>query len=421
LEEVGKKLGNVPNVKIQVDYNTTRISAVHGLLYSEIRLNRGLKAYELEFSPGWDFKTEDWPVVADFEAVLNATRQTATLAQLEKDFMGAFTCQIKSMALLKLRAPTMKVINLARVTGDPKVLREEVSVSNMSAHGQTARFRATLEGERRWCGNEGETLTGAPVNMGKHELLCMLLDKRTLGCHHVTVEQREEARTLFVEEYTKFYMQASKWDCEKMKEANDAAAAALAANVCQEVKTETEGSSSMASGNLFQGTTWTDDEEEDDVDEVEEVAKETIAKEEAKRVLKAWKKYDVDWRAMFPSLQAKNKDEPLDLTEDLMRLDIGKLYTHVEKVDTGRQLYGYIPLMASSSSGQLGALSAESYCERILSCANNVIVKGNTLLGDEELEMIVVLRMNREFMQFMREHYNDEAKQVFGETVVRDD
>ena len=124
---------------------------------------------------------------------------------------------------------------------------------------------------------------------------------------------------------------------------------------------------------------------------------------------------------MFPSLQAKNKDEPLDLTEDLMRLDIGKLYTHVEKVDTGRQLYGYIPLMASSSSGQLGALSAESYCERILSCANNVIVKGNTLLGDEELEMIVVLRMNREFMQFMREHYNDEAKQVFGEKVVRDD
>jgi hypothetical protein len=29
-----------------------------------------------------------------------------------------------------------------------------------------------------------------------------------------------------------------------------------------------------------------------------------------------------------------------------------------------------------------------------LSCANNVITKGNTLLGDEELEMIVVLRMN---------------------------
>ena len=71
--------------------------------------------------------------------------------------------------------------------------------------------------------------------------------------------------------------------------------------------------------------------------------------------------------------------------------------------------------------GQLGALSAESYCERILSCANNVLTKGNTLLSHDELEMIVVLRMNRAFMQFMRAHYAAEAKQVFGQTVVRDE
>eukprot|EP00327_Prymnesium_parvum_P036465 CAMPEP_0195622194 /NCGR_PEP_ID=MMETSP0815-20121206/16081_1 /TAXON_ID=97485 /ORGANISM="Prymnesium parvum, Strain Texoma1" /LENGTH=85 /DNA_ID=CAMNT_0040762971 /DNA_START=328 /DNA_END=585 /DNA_ORIENTATION=+ len=47
--------------------------------------------------------------------------------------------------------------------------------------------------------------------------------------------------------------------------------------------------------------------------------------------------------------------------------------------------------MAASSSGQLGALNAESHAERILSCANNVLVEGNTLLHDEELEMLVVL------------------------------
>ena len=102
-----------------------------------------------------------------------------------------------------------------------------------------------------------------------------------------------------------------------------------------------------------------------------------------------------------------------------MRLDMGKVYNRVAQNDAGRQVYGYIPLMASCSSGQLGALSAESYCERILSCANNVIDKGNTLLGDEELERLVVLRMNRDFMQFMREHYSAEAKEMFGQTVVR--
>ena len=76
--------------------------------------------------------------------------------------------------------------------------------------------------------------------------------------------------------------------------------------------------------------------------------------------------------------------------------------------------------MACNSVGQLGALSAESYCERVLSCANNVVTKGNTLLSDEEVEMLVVLRMNRDFMAFMREHYGAEAKQTFGQAVVRD-
>ena len=38
--------------------------------------------------------------------------------------------------------------------------------------------------------------------------------------------------------------------------------------------------------------------------------------------------------------------------------------------------------------------------------------------NDEELEMIVILRMNREFMQFMRKHYPNVAKETFGKTVI---
>ena len=76
--------------------------------------------------------------------------------------------------------------------------------------------------------------------------------------------------------------------------------------------------------------------------------------------------------------------------------------------------------MACNSVGQLGALSAESYCERVLSCANNVVTKGNTLLSDEEVEMFVVLLMNKHFISFMREYYGAEAKQTFGQTSVRE-
>ena len=68
--------------------------------------------------------------------------------------------------------------------------------------------------------------------------------------------------------------------------------------------------------------------------------------------------------------------------------------------------------------GQLGALNAESYCERILSCSNLVMTDGNTMLSDEEVEMLVVLRMNRKWMVFMREHYKGTAMELFGQTVV---
>ena len=34
--------------------------------------------------------------------------------------------------------------------------------------------------------------------------------------------------------------------------------------------------------------------------------------------------------------------------------------------------------------------------------------------------MLVILRMNREFMEYMREHYNHLTKDQFGHTVVSD-
>ena len=38
--------------------------------------------------------------------------------------------------------------------------------------------------------------------------------------------------------------------------------------------------------------------------------------------------------------------------------------------------------------------------------------KGNTLLSDKYLEMLVVLRMNRKFMEHMRDHYANELKML---------
>ena len=85
-----------------------------------------------------------------------------------------------------------------------------------------------------------------------------------------------------------------------------------------------------------------------------------------------------------------------------------RLKRGVIKSDPDRKNFGFIPLMASCSSGEIGALNAESFAERVISGSNLVMTNGNTLLGDKMLDMLVVLRMNREFMEFMRREYAEE-------------
>ncbi|KAJ8609135.1 hypothetical protein CTAYLR_006085 [Chrysophaeum taylorii] len=51
--------------------------------------------------------------------------------------------------------------------------------------------------------------------------------------------------------------------------------------------------------------------------------------------------------------------------------------------------YGYLPDIARVSKGNISALPAESLCERIISAPNTAMTEGNTLLSDEELDMLV--------------------------------
>ena len=68
--------------------------------------------------------------------------------------------------------------------------------------------------------------------------------------------------------------------------------------------------------------------------------------------------------------------------------------------------------------GVMGALNSEGFCERMLRAAGHVLTEGNTLLNELEMEKLVLLRMNKEFMKFMRTHYSHLAKQQFNRTVV---
>ena len=79
--------------------------------------------------------------------------------------------------------------------------------------------------------------------------------------------------------------------------------------------------------------------------------------------------------------------------------------------------------MVSCFKGQIGALNAESFVERVNSISKLIMPDDSTLLTDGLLHKLVTLQMNAGFMEHMRDHYSAHIKveQPFGMTVVRDD
>jgi hypothetical protein len=82
--------------------------------------------------------------------------------------------------------------------------------------------------------------------------------------------------------------------------------------------------------------------------------------------------------------------------------------------------YGFLPYMATHSRGSVGSLLASSYAERVNSAANLILTKGNTLLGEEEINisMCKVLRMKSSFIESMRKYHPEAAHQRFMMTVI---
>jgi hypothetical protein len=75
-------------------------------------------------------------------------------------------------------------------------------------------------------------------------------------------------------------------------------------------------------------------------------------------------------------------------------------------------------VMASCSKGQLGALNAKGYDEKCNSAGKLVLTEENSFLSDDKIGMLVMLRMNKEFMVHMRNNYPNVVQELFGRTLV---
>ena len=114
---------------------------------------------------------------------------------------------------------------------------------------------------------------------------------------------------------------------------------------------------------------------------------------------KNFRKVKIDWRAEYPHANLTPKPGELDIFTDLMNLNPGEVYKKLESSDPERSKYGLIPRMASGSKGCISFLPAASFCERVNSVAKDVMTDAHLLMKDDDaLKMMVVLRMNREFI-----------------------
>jgi hypothetical protein len=73
---------------------------------------------------------------------------------------------------------------------------------------------------------------------------------------------------------------------------------------------------------------------------------------------------------------------------------------------------GYLPVMAFAYTGDKHAITDmhsmdSSFCERLNSVAKDILTEERTLLDERELKMAAVLRINRAFVECMKEMHPD--------------
>ena len=351
------------------------------------------------------------------------------------------------------RGGTFKVADWKSVTASPVLPLVDKSGASFTAVGQVALQRAILEGERRFCGNKTEVLTGAPVELTRRDKQAMLLDLRTVDCSHIAgrADLRRESKALLKERYGLYALCAHKFNedkksAEAAKESagKRSAIKAVAKALGKKRKTSVAGAAASDTPAAASTSAWTDDDDDggdddgsdDDEDaRAEEAAAAAAAaataalkvhfEEEFESVFKNYRKLgeSIDWAALSVTLDLGLKAPKNGVKHGIMELwyvNMGKVVKYLcVDPDMDRKLYGYLPKMATTSQGSIGALPASSFPERVNSVGNQVLTKGNSLLGPDEINKVVVLRMNRAFMKYMRQSHPEASQQHFNMTVLK--
>ena len=446
LVERGKKElpHDIPTARLRLDLNTTRVSARWNLLYSCIRQHKLLRLHEATKNPAEKMSDGDWESAAQVEACMFLSQPASKLTQTEKHPVKAYRGIIFQELLQNLRDPSLPVIKMADVGVEPNLPRHDVEEANLSYIGKECKRRCLLEAERRFAGNTTEELTHADVEMDSSDELAQLLDPRINNCKHLIAradcaDRIGKMRNNLKDEYVRWGMRVRELQMkdqpEEQDETDDANISSTEPTVSQQLKAV----DSVAPG-LFEGLGDDSENEVEDKQPEPEQTRQAHDKEsrqhEADKLARAQLELDfnkhfkhyiktsatIDWKTV-PGVKVPPDRELI--WKDLWTADMAfVMKKYFFKPEDSASKFGHLPKMALASKGMMASLMASSFCERINSCANIVVTKDNSLLSDEEIDKVVTLRMNRDFMEYMRTYYPEVIKSVhpkYGTVINADD
>ena len=193
---------------------------------------------------------------------------------------------------------------------------------------------------------------------------------------HLTQAQRAEAQSALKTRYIAFFVQYYKTERENRKKPPRTALRAAEDEkgsdeeaedstdedevVAKKAKTNEMAAGELVSGMGYAPVGFVDgfdlSVDSSDSDSELEKSEGDLAREDAaaaekefKKVFANWSGLVIDWKAEFPESML----EGVDLLDDLIDLDIGRLYEKITEVDPDRQKYGFLPLMTASVQNRL--------------------------------------------------------------------
>ena len=344
----------------------------------------------------------EWMQATEMEAVLSNVAQLTTIAQHERAWTGAFDVLV-GRRLTEQCKPESK-LDCIPLDGDMSKIKRVLKLAATDV-GKTAQARAYAEAGRRF----GKDLTS-------RQLIAAILDVRTKNLDHFkNSNEKLKAKAALKAAYIAWGKQAHSFssailqshDKQRTIKLEGAGAAEAPPTKKQKVSDVLEWDEEAGEGDVFSSL-------------------EHQLEVEFAGVWTVWMRgVNVPWASLFPLAPSSVKQEdPISNKnlEDWLTLDMRVVFkwlsgeaqvvtlAEATKEATKQTVevhgfagkMGYLVPMAFAYTGDN---IASSFCERMNSAAKNVLTDSRTLLDARELEMVVVLRINRDFMVYMKENH----------------